>query len=327
MRAVLNGGAPSSSSNSKFSSREHRQNCDEFFMPLALVAPIPPSACGDVSRLELHGRGDSISLSMMLNNIWSDSGALTEAFATLAISAGGLAAAVSGSPGVSMACLPWLPHFWLLDWREEPGLSRGNPDNAIAEATQSSSRARNFANGLCWASLGQALCGMVSLVLDDPLSGLISGGIATLGLQAATPAGFRYLPTYIVLSFCNGTMQGLMAAETLATAGHVTFVSIHGGILGKVAIASFLASPVFMVSGLALAWQLYSEQQRAVRQLAAPNVQAPPTGALPVGPGQNAARRPRQEPDDSRSRSFLPFQGRHFRLEPESEEMEEEAAR
>eukprot|EP00441_Pelagodinium_beii_P027785 CAMPEP_0197681590 /NCGR_PEP_ID=MMETSP1338-20131121/95175_1 /TAXON_ID=43686 ORGANISM="Pelagodinium beii, Strain RCC1491" /NCGR_SAMPLE_ID=MMETSP1338 /ASSEMBLY_ACC=CAM_ASM_000754 /LENGTH=215 /DNA_ID=CAMNT_0043262945 /DNA_START=162 /DNA_END=806 /DNA_ORIENTATION=- len=181
---------------------------------------------------------------------------MATSFAAVSLSATG------SGPAVAVACIPWLPQFWFQE------TSQPSEGSAIQEATSSSSRARNLSNALSWTSLGQAVCGMFEFVLDDPLSGLIAGGIATLGLQSATPAGYRFLPTYIVLSFCNGTMQSLMTAELMMSHGQIGgWAAMHGGLVGKVAVFSFASSPVLMFTGLAVAWQLYAEQQRSLRQL------------------------------------------------------------
>lgn len=272
---------------------------------------------------ESDSSAGSFSVSALLTSV-TDWRNLPDAATFLAVGASGIMAtsfaaaslATTGpGPAVAVACIPWLPQFWFQDMLDQSQPTQGG---AIQEATAASSRARNLSNVLCWTSLGQAVCGMFEFVLDDPLSGLIAGGIATLGLQSATPAGYRFLPTYIVLAFCNGTMQSLMGAELMLSHGHLgTLSAVHGGLMGKAAMYAFIASPVLMFTGLAVAWQLYAEQQRALRQISAPARQQE---RLPV-----IEEDPREELAARQMAPFAPFVGTSFRLlsEPTDEEPKE----
>jgi len=280
---------------------------------------------------ESDSSSGSFSASSLLTSV-TEWHSLPDAATALAVGASGLMAtsfaavslATTGhGRAVAVACIPWLPQFWFQDMLEQSQPTQGT---AIQEATAASSRARSLSNALCWTSLGQAVCGMFEFVLDDPLSGLIAGGIATLGLQSATPAGYRFLPTYIVLAFCNGTMQTLMAAELWLSHGHLgTLPAVHGGIMGKAAVYAFVSSPVLMFAGLAVAWQLYDEQQRAIQQITAPApTQERRPGSLRTLPRIDENRREDipARPDVA-STQFTPFTGVSFRLlqDPTNDDM------
>merc|ERR1719493_473756 len=106
------------------------------------------------------------------------------------------------------------------------------------------------------------------------------------------------LPSYVVLTFCNGTMQALLGLETVVGEG----VSLSGSLGAKFAGALNVASPTLMYLGMYLAWQLYAE----LRNL-------PPTQSedFTSARGTDNATNP-QVPGGSQV--FRPFSGRAHRL-------------
>eukprot|EP00971_Amphidinium_carterae_P091825 1817685-Amphidinium_carterae.2 len=87
----------------------------------------------------------------------------------------------------------------------------------------------------------------MEFALQDSISGIIGCVLAGFGLQAATPASHRLLPSFIVLSFANGTMQSLLAAESFATLQRLHLAKLTSV---KLAAATALASPALIFAGI-----------------------------------------------------------------------------
>jgi len=188
----------------------------------------------------------------------------------VATSVGSLMALQAGSgSGVMMACIPFLPAF-----------SQGNFDEAISQAPgQVSQRLRLLSHLVNGAALAQLTTALLQFALNDPLSGLIGGGIAAIGCQTAHPAGFRLLPTYVVLSFCHGIMQVLLNLQLLASGVPLkAMTAVQAGFMGKVAVGTLLASPVVMFLGMGTGYWLHKESQQLLRNI------DPPAPAVPLEP-------------------------------------------
>merc|ERR1712039_922599 len=112
-------------------------------------------------------------------------------------------------------------------------------------------------------------------------------GLAALGIQASSPSGFKFLPSYMVLAFCNGTMKVLLSLE-MYNYGHVLRAAM--GPLGVVKIAGIvvLTSPFMIFGGLLLAWELHKELRGLAIQGALAN--------LPIFAPQFA---PQPQPDNT----------------------------
>jgi len=149
-------------------------------------------------------------------------------------------------------------------------------------------------SGTC---LAQASIATMEFALQDSISGIIGCVLAGFGLQAATPASHRLLPSFIVLSFANGTMQSLLAAESFATLQRLHLAKLTSV---KLAAATALASPALIFAGLLVAWQLHSELR------AHGNIGSLPRSREVEGDGLVSASSPA---------SFEPFSGERHRLE------------
>lgn len=172
-----------------------------------------------------------------------------------------------GAPEVSMACIPFLAPGW------------GNENDRTAANGDSDGltpHARSLQQGLSTTCFAQAAMATLQFALNDGISGLIGCGIATLGMQAASPSGYRFLPSYIVLAFCNGTMQVLVGSE-LASSHQL--MTLPGAVTVKLASIVALASPAVMFLGLAVAWHLHCE----LRAIALGNGNVPGAGARSLG--------------------------------------------
>jgi len=202
-----------------------------------------------------------------------------EAFAFAASAASSLAAAGSladcSAGGVEVACMPlWGPLWW-----DRPG-DEGAGERE-AEQLPAQVPLRRLQNSLVTACASQGLAAMLQFACSDPLNGLIGCSIATLGMQAASPHGFRYLPSYIVLSFCNGSMQLLMGLEYPAVR-HLLW-NLSGSIPMKAAGALALFSPVLMFLGVTAAWKLHSALQASISEAGPHHAQAPPNADASAG--------------------------------------------
>lgn len=154
-----------------------------------------------------------------------------------------------------MACIPFLAPGW---GSEEDGRPNGSDPDGL------SVRARNLQRGLAATCFAQASMATLQFALHDGISGLIGCAIATMGLQASSPTGYRFLPSYIVLAFCNGTMQVLVGGE-LAAHAHMLINSAGTGI--KLASVVALASPAIMFVGMTVAWHLHCELRALALQV------------------------------------------------------------
>lgn len=204
-------------------------------------------------------------------------------------------------PELGLACMPMFSPGW------------SNSEAGAAEADGLSTRARYLQRALAGTCFAQASIATLEFALNDAVSGLIGCGIATLGMQAASPQGYRFLPSYIVLAFCNGTMQVLVGAELAAAHGWLLSQGVPMSL--KLATVVAFASPMLMFAGLAIAWHLHCE----LRTLA---LQALPAGLVTTGPlptdGVQQAPVPGQAQGTAVGLppgSFRPFSGQPHRLE------------
>eukprot|EP00747_Dinoflagellata_sp_TGD_P186852 gnl/TRDRNA2_/TRDRNA2_44183_c0_seq1.p1 gnl/TRDRNA2_/TRDRNA2_44183_c0~~gnl/TRDRNA2_/TRDRNA2_44183_c0_seq1.p1 ORF type:complete len:333 (+),score=45.21 gnl/TRDRNA2_/TRDRNA2_44183_c0_seq1:86-1084(+) len=231
---------------------------------------------------------------------------------SLAIAAAGLLSGPSieladASGLVVPSCLP----LWLVPWPLGTS-SAGDPEGS----SSSSSRTFQLSRALSAACIAQASVATLDFALQDPVSGIINCGIATLGLQAASPQGYRFLPSYIVLAFANGTMQVILAAESASqipmlwsTAGHVSM---------KVAHAVNVLSPMVMFVGLTLAWQLHCELRSILREVVPGGLGGLPGQPTAAAPAGAAAAGTSGVAGDVRAvvdGAFRPFTGERHRLE------------
>lgn len=158
-----------------------------------------------------------------------------------------------------MACIPFLP-----SWSQE-----SVSQDALSQAPPISQRLRLLSHLVNGAALAQLTTAMLQFALNDPLSGLIGGGIAAIGWQTAHPAGFRLLPTYVVLSFCHGIMQVLLNLQLLASGVPLkAMTAVQAGFMGKVAVGTLLASPLVMFLGMGTGYWLHKESQQLLRSVA-----------------------------------------------------------
>jgi len=158
-----------------------------------------------------------------------------------------------------MACIPFLP-----SWSQE-----SVSQDALSQAPPISQRLRLLSHLVNGAALAQLTTAMLQFALNDPLSGLIGGGIAAIGWQTAHPAGFRLLPTYVVLSFCHGIMQVLLNLQLLASGVPLKAMTpVQAGFMGKVAVGTLLASPLVMFLGMGTGYWLHKESQQLLRSVA-----------------------------------------------------------
>jgi len=229
------------------------------------------------------------------------------ALASAASSLGGMDA-IAGMPSdVSMACIPFLAPGW---GNEDDRRPNANDPDGLSE------RARNLQRGLAATCFAQATCATLQFALNDGISGLIGCAIATMGLQASSPSGYRFLPSYIVLAFSNGAMQVLIGTEIAAKAQALAHGATGAAKLG--ACVAF-ASPALMFLGLAMAWHLHVELRAIALQALPPSMRnnlvfpppvdgvAPAEGVIGQGANVQAAVGP-----------FRPFAGQSHRLEGEA---------
>lgn len=194
-------------------------------------------------------------------------------------------------------------------------------------------RVLTLQNGLMAASALQASAALMEFtILGDPFGGFTGCIVAGLGMQAASAGGFKFLPSYIVIAFANGTMKVLLGLE-LYNYSHVIKAIIGPISMAKFAATVVVASPLLMFAGLGLAWHLHCELRSLAMRVAAgasglaPSLDEasgtlPPTQTVvPTEPGVGAdAGMPASTPSpalpsgSSRGGSFRPFSGQPMRL-------------
>lgn len=251
----------------------------------------------------------SSSASSFSESLQAASPQVLAALAQAAAALGGQDAALAGiaAPDISMACIPFIAPGWTND--DDTRAQASDPDGL-------SVRARNLQRGLAATCFIQAGIATLEFALNDGISGLIGCAIATMGLQASSPSGYRFLPSYIVLAFCNGTMQVLVSSE-LAAHAHILASNPHGA--AKLAACVALASPSIMFVGIAVAWHLHCELRALALQALPAGMRSglampPPVDGVVGGPpvagsiGQGAAVAQAGGP-------FRPFIGQPHRLE------------
>lgn len=225
------------------------------------------------------------------------------ALATAAAALGGVAggdpslALAGAGPGVSMACIPFLAPGW--DIEDDPEGTRS--EDGL------STRARFFQRALAGTCFAQASIATLEFAMHDGISGLIGCAVAAMGMKAASPGGYRFLPTYVVLAFCNGTMQVLLSAES-----HSMLIAPAAKMGVKLAALLSISHPVLMFVGVAVAWNFHCE----LRNL----VQAPPGLLATLLPGQAEADGAGVAAGGSMEQGggFRPFAGQPQRLHGEA---------
>lgn len=149
---------------------------------------------------------------------------------------------------VAMACVPLMS--WALGLGGEP-----NPE-AEDEAHEELQTIQILRCGLAGASIVQTLIAATDFTVGDPISGIMNCGISMLGMHSAIHLGSRYLPSYIVVAFCSGTVQLLLDVENMQLA---KFTWATDYVLSNVANLIHLASPVVLFLGVAIGFRLYVE--------------------------------------------------------------------
>jgi len=222
--------------------------------------------------------------------------------AALASAATALSGAMQGggSHDVSMACIPFIVPTW-------PGADDDEEGNAASETDGLSARALILQRGLFGTCVAQVCVSALQFAMRDGMSGFVGCAVAALGTQACSPSGYRYLPTYIVLAFSNGTMQLLVNSEMVAAHGIFFSPATATGI--KLAALVALTSPALMFTGLLIAWHLHCELRNIALSALPENMRA---GLL--WPGQPPVDTATSPPERTATDSFRPFAGQSRRL-------------
>jgi len=226
------------------------------------------------------------------------------------------AAALGGSASsvgdVSMSCIPFLA----------PGYGMEDDARNAESADGLTVRARTLQRGLAGTCMAQALLATCQFALNDGISGFIGCGIGALGMQAASPSGYRFLPSYIVLAFCNGTMQVMVGSE-LAASHHLLAHAAAAGL--KLASVVSVVSPGIMFLGMVVAWHLHCELRAIALQALPPSMRNNLMGLPPPVDGvvSGAADGPIGTGADV-SGPFRAFAGQSHRL-PKGEDLPQEA--
>lgn len=302
LKAVVNGGVPAVPRSSSCQSRCPRPTSFSETCKNTLAAPQDLLTAYAVF---LNLEGSSRDHDRYLNDDESDTPAILGMATIAAMSFSELALSFNGIPvGINVACFPFF--FIPTTFSTE----RGNSAGAVTVDETPTSRARYYQSALVTSSAAQAITGTLQMLFDDPLNGFINFVVATFGFQASTTAGHRMLPSYIVLTFCNGTMQSLLGLEA-AAASHVMSSVASKGVIAKIATVLSVASPALMFMGLAAAWQLHVEIRSAM-----------PHSPVPDGTAGNRSQGVTSAVPESGvadSTGFRPFTGEPRRLHVASE--------
>lgn len=180
----------------------------------------------------------------------------------------------------------------------------GNSDvdaRAAADATETGGRLQILQHCLVATCTMQASSALFEMtLLNDPMSGFMGCGLAALGMQAASPTGFKFLPSYMVLAFCNGTMKVLLSLE-MYNYGHVLGAVMGPFGLVKIAGIVVLTSPFMIFGGLALAWELHCELRGLALRAGASHLSwaSPPAGTIAQSQQAQSTQQPLQAPAEA----------------------------
>jgi len=249
IRPALHGGVPRRSRYSNFLFCERHVDGGGLKDATVLTSFVWPSG-----RQPATGGGGILegASPQMLASLFSTAAALSGDHATM----GGI------PPEVSMACIPFLAPGWTVE---------GDASQAGAsESDGLTVRARSLQRTMAATCIGQAVLAACQFALNDGISGLIGCCIGTLGLQASSSTGFRLLPSYIVLAFCNGTMQVLVGSELAASHHLIGKISAVAGL--KLASVVSVVSPAMMFFGMVVGWHLHSELRAIALQALPPSM-------------------------------------------------------
>jgi len=239
---------------------------------------------------------------------------LEQIFQSIATTSVSSSIATAGPSGVRLACIPLLPLPWEVHESTEGNQSQSRQRPSYTAKAQA---LMHTVSGICWI---EGAFAVMKLLRNDTPSAMIGGALATLGLQAAAPGGQRTLPMFIVLSFCNGSMQVLLNAE-LAAGLHMSWHSFF-----SLKFAT-LSAPVLIFAGMYAAWLLHLEMRRstlsilaeATNQLAA--TATPGEDTAPTARAADAEQAERANESDrvaaarALALGFQPFAGERFRLD------------
>jgi len=303
MRAVLNGGAPTHWRTRR--DAEKRRCCNEFLHDIGTSCSRSRRHCHDAFVCPPGaGRVATRPRSTALADLPSLAASTAESLAASGLGLVALDAVRSSLMGghpelVQVACVPLLGALW------EPS-AQGVADAAPQAPALAPGQVRRLQSGLIVACATQAAVATLQFILGDPMHGLIGCSIATLGMQAASPHGFKFLPSYIVLTFCNGSMQFLLGLEYPAVRHLLS--SLSGSAAMKAAGILALLSPSLMFLGVMIAWKLHCSLRAYQATFAAEReglAQGPDAGDVAAG-GEGLPA-----PGTS---SWRPFSGEGYRL-------------
>eukprot|EP00397_Hematodinium_sp_SG-2012_P031415 GEMP01033348.1.p1 GENE.GEMP01033348.1~~GEMP01033348.1.p1 ORF type:complete len:283 (+),score=50.41 GEMP01033348.1:145-993(+) len=204
-----------------------------------------------------------------------------------------LAAAAQGlhTHGVLMSCIPVIVPF------SSPS------DSAISRLPYTSERSLKFQKLLISATIAQGSVSLFQFIIGDTAGGFLGLMMAGVGCYSAMPHGIKWLPTYIIMSFINGSIEILGLAErtlfgkyALLSLANPWAVNVYHGLL--------LSAPMLTLAGAYVGYQLLKEIRLIASGTATPMLVPELNSDTLPGPGypQNTAL------------TFTPFAGTAHQL-------------
>merc|ERR1712232_145317 len=107
-------------------------------------------------------------------------------------------------------------------------------------------------------TVSQGSLAMLQLMLGDLLGGFLGGVMATVGTYACMPSGTRWLPTYTVVTFINGSV-GLLALLEKAVFSKFPLFALSNPLVINMVHGIVAAGPVLSFAGVYYAYQYLKE--------------------------------------------------------------------
>jgi len=210
-----------------------------------------------------------------------------------------LAAAVTGldSRGVVLSCIPVMVPF------TSPG-----DNTSISILPYSSERSIRCQKGLISITVTQGCIALFQFIIGDTAGGFLSFLMAGVGLYSALPTGLKWLPTFVIMSFINGSIQFLGLVERTMF-GKFALMSFANPAVVNIYHLFLMSGPILSFASVYVGYQLLKEIRQIAAGESAPLEQYDPLASTNL-PGLSMPQFPS---------SFAPFAGLAHKLDSEKD--------
>lgn len=137
------------------------------------------------------------------------------------------------------------------------------PSENVIDLWPLTERSIKIQKSLLCLTVSQGSMALFQLLLGDLLGGFLGGVMSVVGTYAATPQGTRWLPTYTVVTFINGSVGALSLLEKV-TFSRFPLFALSNPFVVNIVHGILLASPIMSFAGVFYAYQYMKELRSQV---------------------------------------------------------------